>query len=85
MPLIRRRGPNWAEAQHPGYKNKKDEARGGTRAQVARENAKEKVKGKVTRNPTTKKPLVKKGGDQAPQSRAQKKVSKKPLMKKNKK
>jgi hypothetical protein len=61
MPF-RRTGPNWAKAEFPGYKNAKDAARGGTRAEVA----KDKIKEKVTRNPKPKKSLIRKGGDQAP-------------------
>lgn len=70
MPF-RRTGPNWATAKHPGYKNEKDQARGGTRREVAAEAAKDKV----TRKPTTKKALTKDRAA-APQkeSKAQRKV-----------
>lgn len=54
-------------AEHPGFGSKKAEARGGTRRDVVAE--------VVTRNPTTKKIIVK-NRDNAPQkeSRAQRRV-----------
>lgn len=60
--MPRRTGPNWANAEFPGYKNKKDAERGGTRGQVARG----KIMSKLTRNPQAGKSLIRKGGDQAP-------------------
>lgn len=74
------RGDLWREPEHPGHKNAKEAARGGTRRQVARDAALDAI----TRNPVSKSPLVKKGGDAAGQklTKAQKRVQDKPLTRK---
>lgn len=48
-------GDLWKTAEHPGYKNRKQAVRGGTRRAAVREAVQEAI----TRNPQPKTPLVK--------------------------
>jgi hypothetical protein len=46
---FRRSSPNWREAEHPGYRNRADQARGGTRREVTQARVTARVNRAITR------------------------------------